>query len=270
MTYSNKFVAVIKASGKILRESSEGIVTIPFGSEYNILLKNLNSKKANVSISIDGVSIGNDLIMESNTTTELERFIGTNLTSGNRFRFIQKTQEIVNHRGDRVDDGVIRIEVKYEKDKPVVVDHYDYWHYNSWPTWTPPKRRSDDVYTSRDVYNVANSGGSTGGSTFTYNTGEVLLANANASPCYTVLTSNIQPDEGLTVKGSHSNQQFQYGYIGELEPNSDVIILRLRGTRAEVEIHKPITVKTKLVCETCGKHNKSNQAFCGRCGTSLS
>ena len=41
MTYQEKLVAVVKCRGKILREHGE-FVTIPFGEEYTILLKNLD------------------------------------------------------------------------------------------------------------------------------------------------------------------------------------------------------------------------------------
>jgi hypothetical protein len=53
MMYSNRFVCSVKVNGKILREQS-GTVTLPFGCEYEILLKNLNSRRAMVSVSVDG------------------------------------------------------------------------------------------------------------------------------------------------------------------------------------------------------------------------
>ena len=51
--YGNKIAAAIKVSGKVLREFKD-TVYIPFGSEYTILVKNLNTKRACVNIYLDG------------------------------------------------------------------------------------------------------------------------------------------------------------------------------------------------------------------------
>ncbi len=75
---------------------------------------------------------------------------------------------------------------------------------------------------------------------------------------------------GITVKGSKSEQCFIDGYIGELESESHVIILNLKGyTSKKVKVAESITVNDKLVCETCGKHCSSKQNYCDRCGTAL-
>jgi hypothetical protein len=41
MMYHKKFIAVIKNQGNILRDGG-GLVRLPFGSTYSILLKNKN------------------------------------------------------------------------------------------------------------------------------------------------------------------------------------------------------------------------------------
>jgi len=271
MAYKSDFIAVVKNSGKILRENSEGVVRLPYLCEYSILLKNLNSKKALVKISIDGQSIGNDLVMEPNSTTEVKRFI-ENLERGNSFRFIQKTKEIVEHRGDRIDDGIIRVEVTYEKDV-YTQPFYNYYpiYYPStpvWPdykpmTWTADSRNAVNCGSSTNSNNGQNS---TTTNSFSYNLG--LLKNSAKVENFTN-TMEIKNDEGITVKGSENHQKFNYGSIGELEENSIVIILRLQGYSGSAQVTKPVMVKTKIVCETCGKHNKSSNQYCSRCGTFL-
>ncbi len=78
------------------------------------------------------------------------------------------------------------------------------------------------------------------------------------------------PDEGITVEGSDTHQDFHYASIGALE-QSEVIILRLRGIQDDgVQVSKPVTVKTKLECPTCGKKSTSSSKFCDQCGTNLS
>jgi hypothetical protein len=53
MMYSNKLVASIKSNGKILREFNDKVY-VPFGTEYSILIKNLNTVRASVNIFVDG------------------------------------------------------------------------------------------------------------------------------------------------------------------------------------------------------------------------
>ena len=271
MTYKSNFVAVVKNSGKILREKKPGLFQLPFGSEYSILLKNLNSKKALVKISIDGHSIGNDLVMEPNSTTEVKRFI-ENLGKGNSFRFIQKTKEIVDHRGDRIDDGIIRVEVTYEKDVTSYT-HYTYYtypiyYYPSSPVWPDYKlmpmtwtANSGDAVNCKSVTSVENSKNCQNNNISVFN---CSVQSENFSN-----TMEIKNDEGITVKGSENSQKFHYGSIGQLEENSIVIVLRLQGYSGPAQVTKPVTVKTKMICETCGKHNKSSNQYCSRCGTFL-
>ena len=75
MVYSNKFVAVIKCNGKILRETSkDNDVILPFGTEYSILLKNLDHRRAVAEVSIDGTDVlnGRRLVIDANDNTELK------------------------------------------------------------------------------------------------------------------------------------------------------------------------------------------------------
>ena len=73
--YSEKLIACIKVNGQILRESGE-TVTLPFNSEYSIYLKNLDSVRIQASISVDGqdATEGTRLIINPNSSLELERF----------------------------------------------------------------------------------------------------------------------------------------------------------------------------------------------------
>ena len=56
MTYNNQFVAVVKVNGKILREIND-VVTLPFGTEYSIMLKNLSPNDCVATIEIDGQNV---------------------------------------------------------------------------------------------------------------------------------------------------------------------------------------------------------------------
>ena len=74
MTYKKNFVAAIKVNGKVLRESSDR-VELPFGSEYSILLKNLDSVRMQARITIDGVDAVDWVVINPNSSVEIERFL---------------------------------------------------------------------------------------------------------------------------------------------------------------------------------------------------
>ncbi len=126
--YNNNFVAVIKSNGKILRESDNNVISIPFGSNYSILLKNLNTVEAVVDIEIDGENVlqGHNLVISPNSDFELSGKL-KDLNKGNKFKFIHKTKQISNYRGDRVDDGIIRITYSFVKPSTVKTK-YPIWY----------------------------------------------------------------------------------------------------------------------------------------------
>lgn len=268
MTYQNKFVAVIKSNGAILREK-DGIVKLPFGSEYSILLKNLESRKACVRITVDGedVLMNNSLILNSNGDIELEGFLGiqNGIVVTNKFKFTKKTEQVVKHRGDKVDDGIIRVEywfeqIKHEEVIDVIRRHG--WDWHPWYPYRPwyPEPYYLSPYKPYWIYESPNT-----------TTGRITCDTNKCSASFaTSQLPEINPDEGITVKGSISSQSFSVGVIKELEENSHVIIIQLRGYTSEgVRVDKPVTVKTKLECPTCGTKSKSDAVFCSHCGTAL-
>ncbi len=114
MMYANKFVAAIKVGGKVLREHGD-TVYLPFGSEYSILLKNLSTARAQVKITIDGTDVLNgDSLVVNPGDLELERFL-KEMDRGNRFKFIERTKAVEDHKGVGAEDGLVRIEYQFEK-----------------------------------------------------------------------------------------------------------------------------------------------------------
>lgn len=136
MMYRNNFVAVIKCEGRILRERDNGNVYLPFGSEYSVLLKNKDCRRTLVEIEVDGVNVlnGSKLILGGNEEQEITGFM-RDMSKTNRFKFIHKTKEIQNHRGDRIDDGLVRISYQFENaQQPIIYKNPDPWP-NPYP-WT--------------------------------------------------------------------------------------------------------------------------------------
>lgn len=260
MMYNNKLIVAVKTNNKVLREFGDKVY-IPTGSEYSLLIKNLNSSRAKVSITIDGQDVmdGQSLVVNGNDQIELERFIKNgNITSGNKFKFITRTAAIEQHRGIDVSDGLIRVEFQYESAPlfhnlnnvysngtkprpPAFPDQSPFWY-------------GDNLSCQNDIQNYIAKG---------VNTRDVLRSKSFSVNAIT------QAEVGITVPGSISKQQFTTVSDFYCLPDKHVIVLQMLAIADDCEIVEPITVKHKPKCITCGRVNKAKSKFCDQCGTSL-
>lgn len=250
--YSNKLALAVKVNGKVLREQGE-MVALPFGSEYTLLIKNLNSVRAAVSVWIDGKDVldGSRVIIDANSALDLERSIeGGNLEQGHRFKFIERTSQIENHRGIRVDDGLIRVEFEFEQQKPVDI----------WPSTTLRGVGGGPVWYTHETHDMR-----------PYTGLPVASYSCNAVPCTNTAAQNISATDavGITVAGSVSSQSFQNDFTFIGTGVKTALVLRLVGEIDSVPVRAPITVKTKSQCPTCGAKNPAAAKFCAECGTAL-
>jgi hypothetical protein len=266
--YNEKFVVALKINGKILRENS-GIIELPFNSEYSILLKNLNSKDATVNIEIDGKSVTDgNIIIRSNGNVELKGFI-KNISLTNRFKFIEKTKQISEYRGDFIEDGIIRVQITYEKNKPEIQKIIEIKQ-QPWVAYTNPYTNLN--YLICDNYNSSNDNVKYSSSVLSYNNinGEESYSYSEMDSSGKNFTiSNNLNENGITVNGSKLNEKINVGYIGELEENSTIIVIKLKGIKENKLIEKITTTKEKIKCPICGIFLKSSYKFCPKCGTCL-
>lgn len=241
MVYESRLIAVVKHNNNILREV-DGIVYLPFGSEYSILFKNKHVRNCSVSVDIDGKDVlsGINIVIKPDTEPELLGFINNSGIITNRFKFIQKTKEIAEYRGDRIDDGIITIKFRFEKEiiRPTLYREHIYRESSMHP---------------RGILGAKGSAGMPG----------PLGSSSNISSDF--LSNDIQQDEGITVHGTKIDKPTNSISLGPLESEVHNIIIRLKGQ----DIKSPIFNNTKVVCSTCGRKNKSSFKFCGNCGTSL-
>ena len=259
--HSNNFIMSVKSNGKVLREMGD-IVYVPFGSEFSLYLKNLNSRRASVKVSIDGNDVlnGSELIVGANQSMELERYL-KDLNKGNRFKFIERSAGVEAHRGVQAEDGLIRIEFAYEK------------QYYVSPSW-------NNDYCGSPVYGVGLHyppgcrsllGGTTKGLIQNSFLNAVGTTTCNASVATYSAQSAEEPsynDAGITVPGSESNQKFTT-VAGFSTDASTVMVIKLIGELGQNKVQHAITVKTKQRCQTCGHINKMTSKFCTECGTAL-
>ncbi len=287
MMYNQKMVASIKVKGNILREFKD-TVYIPFGSEYTILLKNLNTFRAVVNVFIDGGNaVPGGLVIDPGRSVDLERWIKNgNLTEGNRFKFIERTAKIEEGpRGIKEEDGLIRVEYQFEIPRPIInINNIvgGFHHY-------PPGVRSGDQYWTKAMGTAAPTSYNVNGTLRSVDwskNGEITAQAANAAVDKYCADNGIlnqaelhdgmatmdwcQSEVGITVPGSKSEQKFQHTTIGALDPVKHNIVLRIVGDLGNNKpVDKPVTVKHKPKCVTCGHQNKHNAKFCTECGTAL-
>ena len=256
MMYKNNFAAAVKVNGKVLREFN-GTFYIPFGSEYSIFLKNMNSRRALVNITIDGQDVmeNSSLVIDANSSVNLERFV-RDATKGNRFKFIERTSKIEQHRGIDIEDGLIRIEFAFEKAKPIFQNIFgDYpagvRRYDLQKMSTPQPYFGDVQCITKNIPIGTQAG---------YASSSLMSNCSNINSTFS--------DVGITVEGSISNQKFQTVSSFDTDA-SEVMVLKLAGDIGQNIIQTPVVVKRTVACKTCGTKNKQTAKFCSDCGTSL-
>ena len=282
MMYNNKVAAAIKVNGQVLRENKD-TVFIKFGSEYSILIKNLNTKRAIFNIFIDGDNIvPNGLVLNAGQEIDLERAIrNNNLNEGNRFKFIERTGDIEQHRGVKLEDGLIRIEYQFERELPKPAPYVPYYGIRSNPDdyyWNNSLLRSTFGSTSDSSGNIP-MGNTVSSMNATANVTSRSMAKgisavhtSNAIAQNSVVSSQaaFTNDVGITVPGSKSEQKFSTVSSFALDPEKHSMIIKLLGeTEDNKPVIAPVTVHTKVQCTTCGKQNKATAKFCSDCGTAL-
>ena len=284
MMYQEKLVTAIRVAGKILREDGD-TVHLPFGCEYSLLIKNKNSVRALVRVEIDGTDVteGVQLIVPANGSLDLERFIKEgNFDAGLKFKFIERTQKIEDGpRGIKAEDGLVRIEFTFER-QPVAFKPNPYTYTKSfipvhdiWMGSSIARGVSGISYGDLLGSTLCSTAGLKGASGVA---GNAQPMNASYSAQSTMdwsdesgggsLAREIN-DVGITVGGSISDQQFVAGAWFPTDGVKHVMVMKLAGKIGETKVEKPVTVKTKQECPTCGTMNKHGVKFCKECGTGL-
>lgn len=310
--YNNKLVCSVKVNGKILREKildGNSTVLIPFGSEYSLIFKNLAGRNAVVHVEIDGRDINSakqGFYLQAGNTMEVEGF-EKNYKTERKFKFIQKTDEISDFRGDKIDDGMIRVTWQFEKEKQEIVkktivhEHVYHHHNNPWhhhygcdcpfccpkPFWLGDSitYKGGCIGSSGDSVSGSTTGSNIGNYTVTSSlkseninfnaqqinnsNGNQLLRNLVINKCANVGKTEDLLD-GITVEGSKSNQTFGTANPRELEENVHSMVILLKGYKEnKTYVVKPITVDTKKYCPSCGRKYKGNVEYCSQDGTAL-
>lgn len=232
MMYNNRFVVCVLVNGQVQRELANGVVNLPFETDYGLRFRNKNDRRAVVKFYIDGENVsGNGYVIPANAYIDILRHNDKDRS----FRFVSlDSPEAVDagKNGPNPDKvkGLIEAHFFLEERPPVEVHHHH--HYPPTPPWPynrPPTRwrisQSTTVPISIDAdpdenYRMLRC------SAKSYNT---------ASPNHElgfISTQNVdssQPvNDGCTVEGNLTGQHFGKTFI-KTEANATVIKIFLQG-----------------------------------------
>lgn len=238
----------------------DGKSELPFGCEYSIYMKNIENRKVSVEVTIDGKDIlnGRSIILRPNEDMKLERFV-EDMNEGRKLRFIKKTKEIEDFRGNKPEDGLVVIKYTYERE---CTDPYGIGILGG-----PLRMRNmyNDLSCDHAVYAATNSINANSTLDASYSVKAQACASANAAP--------ISTEKGITVEGSKSKQTFQRGHIGDLEYTSHVETIELFGYASEEGIApaKQTVFVVEKYCPSCGTRYEYNDhtEYCVKDGTFL-
>ena len=267
MAYGDGYALCVLHDGSPVREI-HGKVSIPYHSEYKVRLKNKNNVRAKARVWIDGRKVSNlgDFILHAGETLDLERFLDSSMSHGNRFKFVPLSDSRVNDPTDS-ENGIIKVAFYSEVARVIIRDIP--WHLRSGPQ---PCGASGD-YTDTAVNCQYTPNFDTGGNLIGSRTTTSSQIKSGSSSVKRAHAANYmsQDTAGATVEGSNSNQQFTSGDYFETETSPTVLTLRIKATeyRRPAEIapdSRPRPTKERY-CRSCGRRRQRvTDKFCPRCG----
>ena len=294
--FNSNLVVAVKVNGKVLREF-DGIVALPFGSEYSIYIKNTSMRRASVNISIDGTDVldGMKLIVNGNSDIELKRFVKNgNMNIGNAFKFIEKTAKIEEFRGNKAEDGLLTLTYAFERD----LYTNPYPPYNTYYTTTTSYRNmvdsgrlggniSDNSSALRSATKSAPMSNSDRSAFYNANvdfTGSLNTNTTISASCvaasdtidWSVISSNYADNvpkpqtAGVTAPGSKVDQRFKMVNNFITDGKQFTMTLQMVGETADnKKVKEPVVVKRNVRCSMCGTTTRQTAKFCHECGAGL-
>jgi len=167
----------------------EANVFLPFDTEYQIEIKNNNCRRMLLDIEIDGMSIGNNIIIDANSTGTIERFI--NVPS--KFKFVSLDNEnVVDPTSEKNGEVKIRAVLEQEYDTKIIPEVGD------WTTMIDDVIYRNDINTSTPIYRND------------IRTDSPKLEKSFYTTCYCDCLSDSS--SGATVEGGKSDQTFNSTY----------------------------------------------------------
>ncbi len=264
MTYSNKFVFCVLVNGRPQKELANGQISLPFGVEYALRLRNKNNRRAVVEIWIDGENVsGGGYVVNAHDYVDIKRHHDIDRA----FKFVSLDSEDAIEHGkngpnhDKV-KGTIEARFRLEKERPRVIYrdvHHDHHHHHHdqyhprprpWPyppiwfnndkpddggVWSSGQIKSDMLYGSSNSTDGAEMTCSTGGSQSISAPIKSLRSRSRRGDVETCNFTAPEPlQDGCTVEGYSTGQSFHTVHI-DLESAETCLKLFLVGFEEDVE-----------------------------------
>lgn len=263
--FGNDFVLSILQDGKICKEEN-GIIKIPFDSNYVIRLRNKHRLKCATDIYIDGEKTNEvgQIVVPGNDYIDIEGY----LRGGNKntkFQFVKLADGRVKQPNE-TQNGLIEVKFYLQKEteiqkivehyydytiKPIWIYHDDYlrpWHPFGGPYWC-------SNYTTGD--NVGGGGTSTSASITTDTLDCKCYCSAESKIGSGDLLGSFKPSNGATTEGNNFKQDFNQVHF---DLKQEAITLQLQLVGFEADLKK---------CLYCHAKTEPDDNFCTKCGAKL-
>jgi hypothetical protein len=284
--YREGYVVSIRQNGQTIQEES-GKCIIPFHTEYEIRLKNKTRKRALVDVYIDGqLATKGGLILGANDHIDLERFIGNDLSKGDRFMLVPLADRRVDDKSEP-ENGEIEVTFYPEKEYvPPTLDKYIYiekCHSHCQVRWCPLCHRYHCScegcypYWSYPTWTCNTTGGVTYGSASNSLRGSAMAINnaaigemklGNDAGCLNSASFSASGEAGATAHGGTSHQSFSTGNIEADKSKPTTIKIKILG-KAGTSKGPAVGKELGVFCTRCGNKLGIFDKFCSKCGNEL-
>ncbi len=290
--FKNNVVISIKVGQNFLPDN-ESIVQMPFGTEYSVLIKNLNNKPVNIKMFIDGKLNGIEkgfLVKEKESIT-INSFLDPSFRSLNNtcnaLKFVNKSPELNSRRVENIEDSLLRFEVEMLEEIPNSLSAKDFkdflkeikpYDMHEKPQGTRDSKPfgREDIYPGVDRMPLGRKPSFPGidrmkeypflqkdksdlnEHPFLYQVGDLNSTNIFHNQPMELFSSNVSM-EGLTVPGKKVEQsQLEIMNIIKYKVKESIcFVFKL------VETHEVIIEnKEKKTCSVCNKKYKSKYNYC--------
>lgn len=266
MTYNNKFVMCVLVDGQVQEELANGMVKIPFGSEYSLRFRNKNDRNAAVKFFIDNEPVsGKGYLVRKNDYIDVKR----HFNQDKAFKFVElnspeavdagknganhdKTKGLIEARfyleKERKNEIIYRIQNKdYQKSEP--------YNYSS----GGPGGQSASSSRSRDVRRTRGGpcGQSMSSSPYEGTLNDEFITSFNGESLQksnNSIVHNSELKDGCTVEGIRTGQSFTIINM-DLEEEYTTLKLFLQGYDASTKIIEVIG-ENKTISELAAENEK--------------
>lgn len=284
MAFSNGFAVAVKVDGKVVQERQDGVVPVPFGSDYVIRLINKNSRRALAKVYIDGqnVSGAGGLVLyphgdyQGRDVVDLERPTDKAVT----FRFASTESRAAAEHGKAGPDvdgdkGLIRVEWTLEKE----ILPYGTGCYGALSSPLKRMRNSPPVsnYEPTITSSLSSGPSCTSGYSSTMDfcdyerdqktSGGIVTPDDSTARTLSKSGTVRDLESGVTVEGRYSSQGFQsVAFNVDYAATPTVVMLKLKGYTAS----EGRPVEGTRYCPQCSATTKKlTDRFCRSCGERL-